>query len=202
MVYIWPMIDFPRHVRRCLPMAAGLLFATALAANLGACGGGDVSQPAGETHRGGAETVTNAPAARHRSSPSRPADESRSRRRNAAVKSRAEPEANGSAPPGREEARRAARVCPRGLSRSECEAAVKALARRSPSQTLTKPRDCLETMSKEQCEAMSRAIRAADGEAGGSVNVEECVRNPTPHCEEVLRPILEAQYAASQEAGK
>lgn len=43
---------------------------------------------------------------------------------------------------------------------------------------------------------MLAAQRAA--EAGGSVDVHECMQHPTPQCEEALRPILEAQRQALQ----
>jgi len=42
------------------------------------------------------------------------------------------------------------------------------------------------------------AAQRAAAEAGGSVDVRECMRHPTPECEEALRPILEAQHQALQ----
>jgi hypothetical protein len=97
------------------------------------------------------------------------------------------------------DARRWRKICPKGLTRAECRAAARELAQPSPSHTMDDPRDCLATMSKEQCESLAKAV--AGTQTGGSVNVEECVKHPTPHCEEVLRPALEAMYAAHQ-AGK
>ena len=79
-------------------------------------------------------------------------------------------------------------------------AAVKALARKSPSRRPNDPEYCLEGMSREECEEVFRAQQRV-AQRGGSVNAEQCVENPTPECEEALRPILEAQYAASQGSG-
>jgi hypothetical protein len=52
-------------------------------------------------------------------------------------------------------------------------------------------------MSRAECEEVLAAQRAA-AEAGASIDVRECVQHPTPRCEEILRPILEAQRAAMQ----
>ena len=91
-----------------------------------------------------------------------------------------------------------AKICPRGLKRAECKSVAEDLAEPSPSHTMEDPRDCLAVMSRDQCEALAEAVT---GTSTGSVNVEECVRNPTPHCEEVLGPVLEAMYEAHR-AGK
>jgi len=63
------------------------------------------------------------------------------------------------------------------------------------------PADCLKAMSRKQCEELVAAQRAAQGN-GEPVNFEECMKNPTPHCEEVLRPVYEEQAAASRGEGK
>jgi hypothetical protein len=57
-------------------------------------------------------------------------------------------------------------------------------------------------MSRETCEAMFAAQKAAAERPDESVNVDECLQNPTPRCEAVLGRIVEEQYAASQESGK
>jgi hypothetical protein len=106
---------------------------------------------------------------------------------------------HGATPDEGVDARKLAKICPRGLSRAECKSVAKDLAEPSPSRTMDDPRDCLAVMSKEECESLAKAVTGAP--TGGSVNVEECVKNPTPHCEEVLGPVLEALHAAHQ-AGK
>lgn len=53
-------------------------------------------------------------------------------------------------------------------------------------------------MSKAECEALGGELHEDGQRSGNSVNAEECVRHPTPHCEKVLGPILEAQYEAHQ----
>jgi hypothetical protein len=67
---------------------------------------------------------------------------------------------------------------------------------------MKKPRDCLEIMSRAECEAMFTAQQAAAQQAGHPIDVNECLKHPTPRCRALLEPVLEAQYAASQEAGK
>ena len=91
--------------------------------------------------------------------------------------------------------RKVARICTQSLKRAECESVVKDLAEPSPSHTMEDPHDCLAVMSKEECEALAKAVT---GTPSGSVNVEECLKNPTPHCEEVLGAALEAMYEAHQ----
>lgn len=95
--------------------------------------------------------------------------------------------------------------CPSGLSAAQCgalaEAFIKANEAGSP-HPLNEPRDCLEVMSRENCEAMFAAQAAAAESPHSSVDVDECVRNPTPRCEAVLGRVFEEQYAASQEAGQ
>jgi hypothetical protein len=98
------------------------------------------------------------------------------------------------------EAARVAEACPDNLSRAECAATARSLARDDPSRPIDEASDCLEIMSRAQCEELARAANEARRTAAGSVDPEECVRNPTPHCEKVLGPVLEAQHAASQEA--
>lgn len=89
--------------------------------------------------------------------------------------------------------------CPAGVSAAECKATVEKYVDTpaGPSHPVVESEDCLDFMGRAECEAMLTAQQAASG-VGVSVNVEECLRNPTPECEAVLKPILEAQ----QEAGK
>lgn len=73
-----------------------------------------------------------------------------------------------------------------------------AKAPETPSRRFEEPSDCLKAMSREQCEALAAAEKGGHGE---SVNLEECIDNPTPRCEEVLRPVYEEQVAASNGRG-
>jgi hypothetical protein len=100
--------------------------------------------------------------------------------------------------------RRAARACPGGLTISQCEALVEEIkqAKHSGSPSVQRPRDCLEVMSRAECEAMLAAQQAAAQQEGSPINLEECLQHPTPRCRAVLEPVLEAQYAASQQAAK
>jgi hypothetical protein len=58
--------------------------------------------------------------------------------------------------------------------------------------------DCLQTMSRADCEALLTAQKAAAQRSGTPVNVDDCMRNPTPRCEEVLSQMFEEQRAASE----
>jgi hypothetical protein len=84
----------------------------------------------------------------------------------------------------------AARGCLDHFSRSTC-AEMESRAE-APSTRVEKPSDCLKTMSKGECEKLltSQQSAAADDD---SVDLEKCLKNPTPKCEAALRPILEAQ---------
>ena len=118
----------------------------------------------------------------------------------------ARPQAGGPAHGGRHAIGvKAKKDCPSGLSAAQCgalaEAFVKAKEGGSP-HPLSEPRDCLQVMSRENCEAMLAAQAAAAESSHSSVGVDECLQNPTPRCEAVLGQMFEEQYAASQEAGK
>jgi hypothetical protein len=93
--------------------------------------------------------------------------------------------------------------CPAGLPDSQCESLIKGAVQGDGghSHAVEKPSDCLGAMSRAECEATLTAQQAAARESS-SVDVNECLRTRTPKCKEVLGPILEEQYAASQEAGK
>jgi len=100
--------------------------------------------------------------------------------------------------------RRAARICPEGLAISQCEVLIEEIenAKRSGSPTTMKPHSCREVMSRAECEAMLATQQAASQQAGEPIDVSRCLDHPTPRCRAALGPALEAQYAASQEAGK
>lgn len=63
------------------------------------------------------------------------------------------------------------------------------------------PHDCTQTMSRSQCEELLQQQKQAAAEEGSSVNVQQCMAHPTPHCEEVLREEIERQQAAQQAGG-
>jgi hypothetical protein len=92
--------------------------------------------------------------------------------------------------------RKARASCPAGVSAAQCKATVEKYVGTpaGPSHPVVESEDCLDFMGRAECEAMLTAQQAASG-VGVSVNVEECLRNPTPECEAVLKPILEAQQA-------
>jgi hypothetical protein len=93
------------------------------------------------------------------------------------------------------------KACPSSASRSQCEALVAGYeqSKSAPSYTVTEPEDCLKTMSRGECEVLLTAQKAA-AESGTSVDVQECLRNPTPTCEAIVRPLLEQQRAAEEAA--
>ncbi|HET7509961.1 MAG TPA: hypothetical protein VFJ65_06905 [Solirubrobacterales bacterium] len=63
------------------------------------------------------------------------------------------------------------------------------------------PHDCTQAMSRSQCEELLQQQKQAAAEEGSSVNVQQCMAHPTPHCEEVLREEIERQQAAQQAGG-
>lgn len=99
--------------------------------------------------------------------------------------------------------RKAAKYCPSGLDPAQCGALVEGFIKTkgADSQPMNEPRDCLEVMSRADCEALLAAQKAAVERPDSSVSVDECRRHPTPRCEAVLGRMFEEQYAASQ-AGK
>jgi hypothetical protein len=97
----------------------------------------------------------------------------------------------------------AAKHCPKGTELAQCEALARDAEqmRNAPSYSITKPEDCLKTMSQSECEATYAAQKQAAESNGASVDVQACLKNPTPECEAVVRPLLERQRAA-EEAGR
>lgn len=92
--------------------------------------------------------------------------------------------------------------CPPDADDASCEAMVDGfIAGRGDSKgkPLNDPEDCTQTRSKQECERDLRAQKAAEDTY--SVDVEECLADPTPRCEAVLRPLFEQQQAA-EEAGR
>ena len=94
----------------------------------------------------------------------------------------------------------AARHCPKGVALVQCEALVEGSKQgaNSPSYTVSDPEDCLRAMSQEQCEATYKAQKEAAESAGPPVDVQECLKNMTPRCEAILRPLFEQQHAAEE----
>jgi hypothetical protein len=95
-----------------------------------------------------------------------------------------------------------AESCPDGADRTSCEALVEGFlaSRDSKSHVVSAPRDCAQAISTADCEATLRAQKASEDTY--SVDVQECLDNPTPRCEAVLRPVFEQQYAASHQSGE
>lgn len=98
--------------------------------------------------------------------------------------------------------RKLAKYCPKGMNRGACRAYIEGSAKTkgAPGSQISGPRDCTKVMSRAECEeVLSQQSQA--GEEGSSVNVEQCMAHPTPHCEEVLREEIERQQAAQQAGG-
>ncbi len=98
--------------------------------------------------------------------------------------------------------RKLERECPPDADDASCEAMVDGfIAGRGDSKgkPLNDPEDCTQTRSEQECERDLRAQKAAEDTY--SVDVEECLDDPTPRCEAVLRPLFERQQAA-EEAGR
>ena len=85
--------------------------------------------------------------------------------------------------------------CPSGVSRSQCEVIAEQVSD-TPSYAVSSVEDCVKAIGKEGCERLLEVERAAQG-GSPSIDVNECLQNPTPRCEAALRPILEAEQAAS-----
>lgn len=100
--------------------------------------------------------------------------------------------------------RHAAEACPDGLTRAQCKSLVAEIEQQksSGSPSLNDPRDCIDVMSREECEAMLAAQQAAMRAAGHPIVLEDCLAHPTPACKAALESVLEAQYAASQKASR
>jgi hypothetical protein len=87
--------------------------------------------------------------------------------------------------------------CPPDADAASCEALVEGFLGakgKSTGSEVDEPGDCTQAMSREECEKTLEAQKASEGNY--SVDVEKCLANPTPRCEEVLRPFFEQQQAA------
>jgi len=85
--------------------------------------------------------------------------------------------------------------CPSGVSRSECELIAEQVSD-TPSFSVSSVEDCVKAIGKEGCERLLEAESASKG-GNPPIDVNECLKTPTPRCEAALRPILEAEQAAS-----
>jgi hypothetical protein len=135
----------------------------------------------------------------HSSSPSESRQSKNSSGKQGGSSPAAPPPQTADSTPGHRQAlgHKAAQDCPAGLSAAQCGALVEAYAaaraKGADATEINDPKDCLKVMSRENCEAMLSAQKAAAEAAGTPVNVDECMQNMTPRCEEVLRPMFEAQ---------
>lgn len=208
-VYIFGVIGIERRTAApaILAAVAILLAATALASG---CGSGEetastksasTAPPAGiegEVSGGGASQPR--PARSPRSAQDGdPGDDATPKRQGRTPKGQGGAASNGggaerTAPTAA--ARRAARACPAGYTEQQCRATVEAIAEPTPSHSVEDASDCVEAMGKAKCEELAKGLHADDGQDGGSVDAEECVKNPTPYCEEVLRAVAESLYGA------
>ncbi|HEX7243964.1 MAG TPA: hypothetical protein VF245_00175 [Solirubrobacterales bacterium] len=140
-------------------------------------GGASRAEAEGSGSAAGANTQSGAP---HRSS---------GNENGAADRPSASP-VQGKAKPAVAGDRAAVRSCLARFGRTVCNEMVRQGA--APATRVDEPSDCLKAMSKAMCEELAAAQQAGE-EHGDSVNLEECIENPTPKCEAVLRPLLEAQ---------
>lgn len=105
-------------------------------------------------------------------------------------------------PPGQRQGvvRRAQAACPKGLAAGVCRQTAEkyAAADPGPADPASAPGECTNVMSRPECEALLTAQQAAAEAGGESINVEKCLREPTPRCEAVLGPVLEQQQAGSR----
>jgi hypothetical protein len=92
--------------------------------------------------------------------------------------------------------------CPPDADKASCEVLVEgflAAKGKSAGHAVDEPGECTQAMSEEECERTLKAQKASEGNY--SVDVEECLADPTPRCEEVLRPLFEQQQAAEASGG-
>lgn len=100
--------------------------------------------------------------------------------------------------------RKLAKACPKGMDEKTCrryiEASLEEKEGGSNTTRVSGPEDCVEVMSRAECEELLAQQKQAEEESS-TVNTEECMKNPTPRCEEILREDLERQQAAQQAGG-
>jgi hypothetical protein len=189
----------------------GLLAIVALGALLGGCGSGDEATTndggaaeaarAGSGETSGADKQGESGAGSKGDSKSRGKDEGEGKRGGSpGSHPHAAADEPGSGSARREIVKRKLeKSCPPDADKASCEALVEGFIDgkgKSKGHGVNGPEDCTQAMSKEECEATLKAQKA--GEGTYSVDVEECLDNPTPRCEEVLRPFFEQQQAAQQ----
>ena len=100
--------------------------------------------------------------------------------------------------------RKLKKACPKGMDENTCRAYIESsleAEKGTNSTTVSGPHDCTQAMSRSQCEELLQQQKQAAAEEGSSVNVQQCMAHPTPHCEEVLREEIERQQAAQQAGG-
>lgn len=210
-VYIWPVTAFPRRPfgPAAFAAAAVLLVAATLGSAFVGCGSSEQDAGSGNSEKAASTAIP--PSA---GGQSRADGVARSQERQIA-KDRTRPDrpsrpvarADDSGQEGGRDAakakpEKAKPVCPPAFTREECKARIEAEADRSPSHPVTEPQDCLEVMSRAQCEEILAAQRGAEAEAGPSIDPETCLQEYTrEYCEAQLGPHYEQQRAASQEAG-
>jgi hypothetical protein len=112
---------------------------------------------------------------------------------------------SGARPPKQQAAieEEAVKHCPAGTDLPQCKALVEGAKQSTKTRSfeVKEPEDCLEAMSKSDCEATYAAQKEAAEATGESVDVQACLKSPTPKCEAILRPLFEQQQAA-EEAGR
>jgi len=195
------MIELERLLSRCATRLSVCLVVLVLGVVAAGCGSegqspaGDTADNAGKTaHSAGTTVDIEAEAAQHGTGTggNRTADEARGTIRRG---ERDEGPRNGSSVASEQ----AARHCPVNFEAATCEALIKA-ARKQPeagAYEAVVTGDCTEVLTKPECEAVraaqKQAAEAPDSILMSGAEFKECLKNPTPRCEELLGPLLERQ---------
>jgi hypothetical protein len=92
--------------------------------------------------------------------------------------------------------------CPKNVGSKACTAMVESFvaAQGTEAKSLNSPEECVASRGKAECEEILRQQSEAAG--GESVNVQECLANMTPKCEEILRPYFESRQASEAAGGQ
>lgn len=205
------MIDFRRGARS-RPRILGLLAvaATLAALAVSGCGsGGDsTTAPGGTT---GSTSSSSESTAGGKESSTSGGGSKRTAGGDAKSAGGSPENADGKTADSKAEKRHAAKVerklkkaCPQGMDKNTCRDYIESSLEAEKGTNSTKvsgPHDCTQTMSRSQCEELLQQQKQAAANEGTSVNVQQCMAHPTPHCEEVLREEIEKQQAAQQAGG-
>jgi hypothetical protein len=201
-VYICLVIDsLPRSP--IAVYAARILVLAALVVGVG-CGGGGDSGETGSTSAGTSPTASQPRSPATKVAPKATRSSPKERSRSTQSTERASEKAARAQRRAAAIRHGAARNCPAGVTVAQCESLAEEVAEKDGSSAppMEKPNDCLEVMSRAQCEALLAAQQAAAESGNKPVNIERCLEDPTPRCREVLESMAEDQHLTPQSAGE